>query len=145
VLTLPETLLTATFEQFRSCGDGHRECVAYWCADRSEPDVLTRVVHPAHTAFGGGYQVDDDWVMQFFVSLHRSEELGRVQIHTHPRAAGHSWIDDGYSLVPAAGFFSLVVPDFALGLVGLDRTHLVEMRADGEWDERRPEEVFSHV
>jgi hypothetical protein len=145
VLTLPTTLLIDTFELFRSCGGGRTECVAYWCAKRCEPDVLTRVVHPEHTAFGGGYQVDGEWVMQFFVSLHQNEELVRVQIHTHPHEAGHSWIDDGYSLVPAAGFLSLVVPDFALGPVGLDHTHLVEMGTEGEWDERRPEEVFSHV
>jgi hypothetical protein len=145
VLTLPTSLVTDTFDLFRTCGDGRRECVAYWCAARSEPDVLTRVVHPAHTVFRGGYQVDDDWVMQFFVDLHGSEELVRVQIHTHPRGAGHSWIDDAYSLVPAAGFLSLVVPSFALGPVGLDHTHLVEMQADGNWDERRPEEVFIHA
>ena len=40
---------------------------------------------------------------------------------------------------------SLVVPSFALGPVGLDHTHLVEMQADGNWDERRPEEVFIHA
>ena len=145
MLTLPAGLVTDTFDKFRTCGDGRRECVAYWCAARGEPDVLTRVVHPVHTAFRGGYQVDDDWVMQFFVSLHSSEELVRVQIHTHPRAAGHSGIDDAYSLVPAAGFLSLVIPNFALGPVGLDDTHLVEMKADGNWEERRTEDVFVRV
>lgn len=142
MLTLPAELLDATFEQFRSCGDARRECVAYWCANSAEPDVLTRVVHPVHTAAGGGYEVDDAWVMQFFVGLHHNGETVRVQIHTHPRGAGHSWIDDAYSLVPAAGFLSLVVPNFAQGPVSLEGTHLVTMTADGDWAERRPEEVF---
>lgn len=145
MLTLPKAVLTATFEQFRSCGDGQRECVAYWCADTATPDVLARIVHPDHTAAGGGYAVDDAWVMQFFVSLNQRQETVRVQIHTHPRWAGHSRIDDAYALVPAAGFLSLVVPDFALGPVGLDATHLVEMTADGDWVERDPEEVFAYV
>jgi len=144
VLTLPETVLTATFEKFRSCGDGQRECVSYWCADTATPDVLARVVHPDHTASGGGYAVDDAWVMQFFVSLDQRQETVRVQIHTHPHWAGHSRIDDAYVLVPAAGFLSLVVPDFALGPVGLNATHLVEMTADGDWVERDPEEVFTY-
>jgi hypothetical protein len=103
VLTLPDAVLTATFEQFRSCGNGQRECVAYWCADTATPDVLTRVVHPDHTAAGGGYEVDDAWVTQFFVSLHQRRETVRVQIHTHPCWAGHSWIDDAYALVPRPG------------------------------------------
>lgn len=145
MLTLPSELLRATFEQFRSCGDGHHECVAYWCANTAAPDVLTRVVHPTHTAVGGGYEVDDAWVMQFFMALHRTRETVRVQIHTHPRLAGHSWIDDAYALVPAQGFLSLVVPDFALGPVSLDATHLVEMTADGDWAERDPQEVFLHA
>ena len=87
MLTLPKAVLTATFEQFRSCGDGQRECVAYWCADTATPDVLARVVHPDHTATDGGYAVDDAWVMQFFVSLNQRQETARVQIHTHPRRA----------------------------------------------------------
>ena len=145
MLTLPDAVLTATFEQFRSCGDGRRECIVYWCADTSTPEVLARVVHPDHTAAGGGYEVDDAWIMKFFVSLHRRQETVRVQIHTHPGWAGHSWIDDAYALVPAAGFMSLVVPDFGLGPVGLVATHLVEMTADGDWAERNPNEVFLHV
>lgn len=111
MLTLPDTLIADSCEQLRTCGDGRRECVVYWCAGLDEPDVLTRVVHPVHTAAGGGYQVDDGWVMEFFKTLHRTRETVRVQLHTHPRAAGHSWIDDAYALVPAEGFFSLVIPD----------------------------------
>jgi len=145
VLTLPKAVLTATFEQFRSCGDGQRECVAYWCADTATPDVLARVVHPDHTATDGGYAVDDAWVMQFFVSLNQRQETARVQIHTHPRRADHSRIDDAYVLVPAAGFLSLVVPNFALGPAGFGATHLVEMCADGDWVQRDPEEVFAYV
>lgn len=145
MLSLGQPLLAETFEQLRSCGDGCRECVVYWCADLTEPDVLTRVVHPAHIARGGGYEVDDNWVMRFFVSLHRKKETVRVQIHTHPRGAGHSWIDDAYALIPAQGFLSLVIPDFAQGPVSLDHTHLVEMTADGEWSERHPDKVFRRV
>lgn len=145
MLTLPTAVLRATFEQFRACGDGQRECVAYWCAAADEPDVLTRVIHPIHTAAGGGYEVDDTWVLQFFSSLYHDQETVRVQIHTHPRGAGHSWIDDAYALIPAQGFLSLVVPGFGLGPVSLDATHLVEMTRDGEWAERDPQETFRRV
>jgi hypothetical protein len=64
--------------------------------------------------------------------------------HARCRAC-HSRIDDAYVLVPAAGFLSLVVPNFALGPVGFGATHLVEMRADGDWVQRDPEEVFAYV
>lgn len=144
MLTLPTAVLRATFEQFRACGDGKRECVAYWCAETGAPDVLTGVVHPTHTAAGGGYVVNDTWVMEFFRALHHDQKTVRAQVHTHPRGASHSWIDDAYALIPAQGFLSLVVPDFGLGPFGLGGTHLVEMTCDGEWAERDPQEVFGH-
>ena len=145
MLALSEAVLSSTFDQLRSCGAGRRECVAYWVARNTAPHVLARVAHPVHSAIGGGYEVDGDWVMQFFINLRSSQETVRVQIHTHPREAGHSWIDDAYALVPAEGFFSLVIPDFAQGPVGLDGAHLVEMTADGHWSERHPQEVFRLV
>lgn len=143
MLTLPGALLRETFEQFRACGGGKRECVAYWLAAAAAPDVLTGVIHPVHTANLGGYQVDSDWVTGLFLQLRRSKETVRVQVHTHPREAGHSWIDDGFSLVSSPGFLSLVIPDFAFGDIGLDGAHLVEMTPAGEWFELRAAEVFS--
>lgn len=145
MLTLPGDVLAATFKQFRDCGRGRRECVAYWCSSTVNPDVLTRVVHPLHTASSGGYTVDDAWVTNFFRDLHDNEEIVRVQVHTHPREAGHSWIDDAYALLPAAGFLSLVMPDFATGPVTLDGTHLVLMTRGGDWVEQNVSEIFCHA
>lgn len=144
MLILDSDVLAATFHQFRDCGRGHRECVAYWCASAAEPDLLTRVVHPIHSASRAGYTVDDPWVLKFFQALYHDGEVARVQVHTHPHEAGHSWIDDAYALVPAAGFLSLVIPDFGTGPVTFDRTHLVELTRDGDWVERDTAEVFRH-
>ncbi|MEU2166918.1 hypothetical protein ACH47V_06000 [Micromonospora chersina] len=60
-------------------------------------------------------------------------ETIRAQVHTHPREAGHSGTDDRFALVPAAGFNSLVIPNFATGPVSLSDTVLVEMGDDGDW------------
>lgn len=135
-------LLAETFEQLRVCGEGQRECVAYWVASKAEPYVVRRVVHPEHVSGPFGYEVESDYVNQLFLELRKTDETVRVQVHTHPTLAGHSETDDAFALAPSTGFLSLVFPDFAQGPIGFDGSHLVEMDVQGEWREVKPETVF---
>jgi hypothetical protein len=141
-LRLPRPVLDSSFRQMRKCGAGRAECVTYWCASLDQPDLLTRAVHPVHRAGPGGYEVDSAWVTSFFLDLRRARQQVRVQVHTHPREAGHSRTDDRFALVPAAGFLSLVIPRFAAGAAGFTDTALVRMQPDGTWSPADPEEVF---
>jgi hypothetical protein len=141
-LRLPRAVLDDSFRRLRECGAGRAECVLYWCASKHRPDLVTRPVHPVHRAGPGWYEVDSAWVTEFFLDLRRTRETVRVQVHTHPHEAGHSGIDDRFALVPAAGFFSLVIPDFATGPVGLADTALVRMGTSGTWTPVPSEEVF---
>jgi len=141
-LRLPQPVLDDSFRQLRECGAGRAECVLYWCASLDHPNLLTRAVHPVHRVGYGGYEVDSGWITQFFVQLRRVRQTVRVQVHTHPGEAGHSWTDDQFSLVPAAGFLSLVIPDFAMGPAALGDTVLVRMEPDGTWASADPEEVL---
>lgn len=125
---VPRTVLEESFEQLGRCGAGEHECVMYWLAAADKPDAVLRAVHPAHSAGAFGYEVDSAYVNELFLTLRTTAEAVRVQVHTHPRAAGHSSVDDNFSLVPATGFLSLVIPDFACGPVGLAHCHLVEMQ-----------------
>jgi hypothetical protein len=141
-LRLPRPVLDTSFRQLRECGAGRAECVVYWCAALDQPDLLTRVVHPVHHAGYARYEVDSAWVTEFFLDLRRARQTVLVQVHTHPREAGHSWTDDQFALVPAADFLSLVIPCFAAGPAGLADTALVRMQPDGTWAPADPEEVF---
>ena len=143
LLRLPRPVLDDSYRQLRECGAGRAECVVYWCADRSEQGLLTRAVHPPHRAGRGWYEVDSAWITRFFLDLREAGQTVRVQVHTHPRAAGHSDTDDQFSLGPAPGFLSLVIPCFATGPAGFDGAALVRMRSDGTWEPADPEEVFT--
>jgi hypothetical protein len=142
-LRLPRPLLDDSFRQLRDCGAGRAECVLYWCADHGEPGLLARAVHPPHRAGRGFYEVDPGWITQFFLDLRRAGQTVRVQVHTHPRKAGHSFTDDQFSLAPAPGFLSLVIPDFAAAPAGFDGAALVRMQTDGGWEPVDPEEAFA--
>jgi len=132
-LTVAPPILAETIECLARCGDGRHECVVYWCAAWQDPRRVHRVVHPRHTARAFGYEVDSAWVTAFFLDLRAREQTVVAQVHTHPREASHSQVDDTYALAPATGILSLVIPDFALAGDGLDRAHLMVMRADGSW------------
>lgn len=141
-LVLPSLVLEDSFGQLRRCGKGRAECALYWCAPLDRPDRLTRAVHPAHESGYAWYEVDSAWVTGFFLDLRRRRESVRVQVHTHPAGAGHSQADDLFSLAPAAGFMSLVIPQFAAGSAGLRGTALVVMQPNGTWKPADPREVF---
>lgn len=143
-LHLPAAVLHDSFVQLRACGAGRNECVLYWCTAHDRPDVVTRIVHPVHAAGPAWYEVDHAWITRFFLQLRQLGETVRVQVHTHPRNAGHSHTDDQFSLVPATGFLSLVIPQFATGPVGLDDSYVGRMKPDGTWAEVPHEEVL-HV
>ena len=132
-LSLPAHVLTETFQHFRTCGQGRRECQVLWKGPWSQPGSITAAVHSAHRAHAGGFQVEDAWLNAFWVALAREREGVRIQIHTHPHEAFHSPTDDAYPIVHTVGFLSLVIPDFGMGSVSLDNAYLCEMTESGRW------------
>lgn len=130
---LPQSLLEQTFTELRQCGDGRRECQALWVGPWSDPELITQVVHPLHTANAIGFELDDEWFNSFWLWL-ADEKLGvRTQVHSHPTIAYHSSIDDENPVVATPGFLSLVLPNFAQGRVGFEAAFLAQIDAKGKW------------
>ncbi|WP_275230447.1 hypothetical protein [Novosphingobium album (ex Liu et al. 2023)] len=128
-------LLAETFDHLRTCGDGRRECQALWVGPWSDPECITRVAHPRHSASAVGFRLDEAWLTAFWSSLAEAGEGVRVQIHTHPGAAYHSATDDAFPILATPGFLSLVIPRFALGPVGLEKAFLARFDEDQRWRE----------
>jgi hypothetical protein len=135
---IPAALLAKTFDFFRQCGGGRRECQVLWTSPWTEPATISEVVHPQHRAHGGGFQLSSDWITSFWLDLARAGHGVRVQVHTHPGLAFHSATDDQYPMIHSVGFLSLVIPDFALGPARFDRAYLAEISPDGDWREVAP-------
>lgn len=134
-----------TFDHLVRCGNGLRECQVAWLSPWRLPDTITDVVHTKHTATAGGFRVDDTWLTTLWHRLADSETGARVQVHTHPGPAFHSHIDDHWPLIHTPGFLSLVIPNFAMGPVGFEGAHLVEVAADGHWQPVRITEKLEMV
>jgi hypothetical protein len=128
-------LLARTFADFRECGRGRCECQVIWTSSWANPAVIREVVHPRHRAHVGGFEVDSAWLNAFWLRLAALKEGIRIQVHTHPGAAYHSSIDDRFPIIHSAGFLSLVIPNFACGVVGFEDAFLTEIQPDGSWCE----------
>ncbi|MCC6947017.1 MAG: hypothetical protein IT539_04540 [Bradyrhizobiaceae bacterium] len=134
---LPKTLLEETFYHFRHCGAGKRECQALWVSSWGNPEQLTATIHPAHDASAVGFQLEDQWLSEFWSNLAARGAGVRVQCHTHPGAAFHSSIDDAFPIVHTPGFLSLVIPNFALGPIGFSGAYLAQIDKHGGWRQVR--------
>ena len=132
---LERKLLDETSEHFRACGGGREECQVLWLSPWAQPDTITKVVHPKHTAHMGGFVLDDAWLNAFWLELGDTDMGIRVQVHTHPREAFHSRTDDDYPVIHRPGFLSLVIPNFGLGPVGFDDAYLTEIQESGRWQQ----------
>ncbi len=106
-----------------------------WVGPWADPQLVTDVVHPRHSASPVGFQLDDAWLDGFWRRLADEGQGVRVQCHTHPGAAYHSATDDAFPILATPGFLSLVFPRFATGPVGFDLAFLARVDERGGWRE----------
>jgi hypothetical protein len=132
-VVVAQDLLDRTFETLRKCGGGEFECVAFWTGPGNDASVIDGLHHPDHVSNQFGYSVDSDWLSLFLRELYQQNRSARVQIHTHPGEAFHSITDDGHALVPAPGFISVVIPDFAQCRIGFEGAAMYVLSDSGAW------------
>jgi hypothetical protein len=106
--------------------------VVYWLGPAGQ-DVVDALEHPIHKRSPFGYEVDHNWLTEFWKRLATFQRSVKVQIHTHPGQAFHSPTDDNWPIVAQAGFLSMVIPDFATGESSLDTAWIGILRGDGTW------------
>jgi hypothetical protein len=142
VITLPRTLLEETFSLLRDCGRGETECQVFWLAPIADPQTITDVAIPHHSASPYGVEVDDASLNALWLSLGDRHLSIRAQVHTHKGRAFHSPTDDAWPVVHTAGFISLVIPRFALGPIGLCNTFAAVIDGTGHWQPADPTSVI---
>lgn len=145
LLRIAADLLQETFVTLRACGRNHAECVVYWIGPASENSALT-LEHPLHTRSPFGYQVDDQWLLDFSMRLAKTKQSVKVQVHTHPGEAFHSVTDDEWPIVSQAGFLSLVIPEFANNAPSFAGAWVGRLQTDGTWQKiSTPSEAFHTI
>jgi len=132
MIRLASGLLLETFRTLRECGRAECECGVFWTGP-SGGDLADAVEHPLHNRSPFGYEVDSEWITQLWIRLAASRRSIKAQIHTHPREAFHSCVDDKWPIISQPDFVSIVIPDFATGDSSLDRAWVGCLQLDGTW------------
>src|SRR5260370_30355771 len=130
---VPRAILASTFDTFRECGAGLRECQVLWIGPWEVPLTVSEAIHPRHQSHSSGFDVESKWLNTFWLELVAKKAGVRVQVHTHPGRAFHSSTDDRFPIVHLPGFLSLVLPNFGLGPVTFDGSYLAELTETGDW------------
>jgi hypothetical protein len=133
MLGIAKEVLGRSFEHLRACGAGREECVVVWTGPLERPGYIDEVVVPRHSASAAHYDIDPTWIGEIWLDLAERRRTIRCQVHTHPNAAYHSSRDDSLALIHTAGYYSLVLPRFATGRIGLADSFLTVRGETGTW------------
>ena len=145
---IPHSIFNDTLSQLRKVGDDYKEGIAYWpgILDKNEA-IVTRVIfadnYPEFQNEEYFARVSLDTVFKIGDEIHDKNEILLAQIHTHPREAFHSYVDDTYPISHRIGFVSIVIPNFAQNVTLLSECTILEYLGKARWNELLPKEVAS--
>ena len=137
---VPDSILKDTLIRLREIGYDYNEGIAYWVGNLDkETATITRAI------FADDYLGFHNWTYHARVSLsttfkieeeiHSKNEILFAQIHTHPREAFHSFVDNTYPISHRIGFVSIVIPNFARNVTSLSECAIFEYLGKARWDE----------
>jgi len=112
-IRLPYSIVTETFEFFKDNGKYDLETCAIWVGE-AYLDIfeVKEVWFPKQENTMISYYIPDIDVHNINVRLNKNKYSAIAQLHTHPREAFHSSVDDDYTILTLPGSFSIVIPDY---------------------------------
>lgn len=143
-LDIPAAVFRHTLDRLGGSGRASSEGVAYWSGSlrRGRVGAVGGAIfaddYPGFSSSSGHASVTLDAALRIGEEVHRRGEVLLAQIHTHPREAFHSPVDDAHPISHRRGFFSLVVPRFGAGVRSIAQCRAYEHRGRGSWRALRP-------
>jgi hypothetical protein len=141
---IPASLLATSVRALREGSAGYRETVILWqgrVLDETTA-LVTRLHVPHQFASLLHFDVPIEERLRLLDEVSAAGEFILVQLHTHPRRAFHSDVDDRLAIPRHTGALSIVVADFARYWDGdLLQTSVNRHLGAGEWEELGPDEV----
>lgn len=143
---IPRYRIENMYRYFRFAGANGYECVGLFAGkQRSTVFEITESIVPKQKSFKGEvglmYSVDGEELHKINVELFNKNLILFAQIHTHPRKAYHSEMDDAYPIVATVGSLSIVVPNFAKENFSLEKWAVYRLSIEKTWDNLSTNEV----
>ena len=129
---VPTDVVQTTHEHLRAKGATREEGVVLW-RGTFEPPRITGAIVPLQDTSEGRFRVSLEERQRLSRQLSGTGEMIVAQVHSHPNAAFHSWIDDKEAIPRRVGAYSLVVPDFGARAGLLDDAALFQLDSAGSW------------
>lgn len=129
---VPPAVVRATHDHLRHKGATHEEGVVLW-RGTLDPPAITGVIVPEQETSAGRFRVPLAERQRIARKLAGTGEMIVAQVHSHPRQAFHSPIDDDEAIPRRVGAYSLVVPDFGARDDLLEDAALFQLAADSSW------------
>jgi hypothetical protein len=134
---VPSLLLDHTYLQLRQAGVHGDECFVVWAGTVLDcAAVVSSIVRPATFGRDLHGEVPAHVVGRVLEALDTRDLVPIAQIHTHPRAARISHIDEERPFVSVRGFLSIIIPDFGFTpSTSVERWGVYEFESKRNWRE----------
>jgi len=137
-IIIEEKNLHKAYEFLRYAGSKRLEGIALFAGqDDGSVFHVREVIIPHQTSMvlehGLMYAVDAVELYDIGVWLFKNKMKLIAQIHSHPQAAFHSEADDRFPIVDTYGGVSIVVPNFASGILNISEWAVFRLSINKEW------------
>lgn len=143
-INIPKNILSETEHYLKEHGDRGCEGMVLWSGVKhgNNEASIRSCLHPLQKCTAIDYWVPIEESQKVNIILEQKKEVIIAQVHSHPRTAFHSAIDDRFPATFIVGFFSIVVPEFCRGgLKRLSDCEILEHIGLGKWRKLTVNEV----
>lgn len=145
-ITINNGILTKAFDFLNHVGEKNIEAVALFAGfEEGSTFHIKEVIIPEQSSYnleqGLMYAVEGVELHRINVWLNENQMKLIAQIHSHPNEAYHSAVDDRFPIVDTYGGVSIVVPDFATGIISLNDWAIYRLSLNKTWDKLTNQEV----
>jgi len=112
-INVPSIIIQKTLSFLQKNGLENKESICLWVGKNINGNFFIKeIIFPKQLNNFISFRVSADELDRINRELYEKKLKLIVQIHSHPRVAFHSHIDDEFPLVTTLGSFSIVIPYF---------------------------------
>jgi len=139
---IPNNVLIEAFEFFQEYGENNLEAVAIWLGEKENGNFFVEKNYfPEQENTCVSYYIHPDEVHNINMTSNKLKLIPLIQIHTHPKEAYHSTVDDDYSILNLSGCISIVFPNYGFTNYNEIQLWAVYRLENDKWKLLEPKEV----
>jgi hypothetical protein len=148
LISCPSAVVATTLGMLQDAGAEGCECVVLWLSNRgSGTKCIVEAYRPEQRATENRFWIPEAGMTALMRHLRSAKLSLAAQVHSHPRRAFHSEIDDANAVVRHEGGLSIVVPYFGSELTPatfVEHSAFFSLNGDDKWEVVKRDDVASY-